>query len=81
MANKKWYVREVNSSRHVSEPYIYWMEGGESINTWTAEPFQSESWRTKKEAQRLSLSHFTGAKFMAVRIQMITVSILTLRKY
>ena len=50
MANKKWYVREVNSSKYVSEPYIYWMEGGESISTWTAELSRAKAWRTKKEA-------------------------------
>ena len=36
MANKKWYVREVNSSRYVSRPYIWWTEGG-SLNTWTSD--------------------------------------------
>jgi len=50
MATKKWYVREVNSSRYVSEPYIYWMEGGESINTWTSDFSKAKSWQTKKEA-------------------------------
>ena len=50
MATKKWYVREVNSSRYVSEPYIYWMEGGESINTWTSDLSKAKSWQTKTEA-------------------------------
>ena len=37
MANKKWYVREVNSSRYVSAgSYIWWTEGG-SLNTWTSD--------------------------------------------
>lgn len=49
MATKKWYVREVNSSRYVSEPYIYWTEGG-SINTWTSDKDRAKAWRTKKEA-------------------------------
>nr|BAR34359.1 hypothetical protein [uncultured Mediterranean phage uvMED] len=49
MANKKWYVREVNSSRYVSEPYIYWTEG-ENIQTWTSEISKARAWRTKKEA-------------------------------
>ncbi len=49
MANKKWYVRETNSSRYVSEPYIYWTEG-ENIQTWTSEISKARAWRTKKEA-------------------------------
>tara|TARA_B100001059_G_scaffold223431_1_gene248399 strand:+ start:1226 stop:1426 length:201 start_codon:yes stop_codon:yes gene_type:complete len=49
MSTKKWYVREVNSSRYVSEPYVYWTEG-ESIQTWTTEITKARAWRTKKEA-------------------------------
>lgn len=49
MSTKKWYVREVNSSRYVSEPYVYWTEGSH-IQTWTTEISKARAWRTKKEA-------------------------------
>ena len=49
-STKKWYVREFNSSRHVVDSYLYWMEGGKTINTWTTDISRAKAWRTKKEA-------------------------------
>ncbi len=46
MANKKWYVRDRNSSRHVNGFWIYYL----SERTWTTEKDKAESWRTKKAA-------------------------------
>ena len=50
MANKKWYVREINSSRWVGEQYLYWMEGGKNISNWTTDIYKAKAFRTKKEA-------------------------------
>lgn len=49
-STKKWYIREINSSRWVGEQYLYWMEGGDTINTWTTDIYRAKAWRTKKEA-------------------------------
>ena len=64
MATKKWYVREVNSSKYVSEHYIWWTEGG-SLNTWTSDKDRAKAGRLRRKLPHLSLRCYIEEKSMA----------------
>lgn len=50
MANKKWYVRQKNSSKHVEGDWIYYV----SDRKWTGILSDAKAWRTKREATAFS---------------------------